>query len=57
MCIEAMFDFCRRARAFWLIVAMLHHFMREQEIFGWNWGGKVDPYSFTFFSPFSLIYC
>jgi hypothetical protein len=21
-------------------VAMLHHFMREQEIFGWNWGDK-----------------
>jgi hypothetical protein len=19
---------------------MLHHFMKEQEIFGWNWGGK-----------------
>jgi hypothetical protein len=19
---------------------MLHHFMREQEIFGWNWGGE-----------------
>jgi hypothetical protein len=33
-------NFCKRARAFWLIVAMLHHFMREQEIFGWNWGGE-----------------
>jgi hypothetical protein len=33
-------NFCKRARAFWLIAAMLHHFMREQEIFGWNWGGK-----------------
>jgi hypothetical protein len=21
-------------------MAMLHHFMREQEIFGWNWGGE-----------------
>ncbi len=31
--------FCKRARAFWLIVA-IHHFMREQKIFGWNWGGE-----------------
>jgi hypothetical protein len=33
-------NFCKRARAFWLIVAMLHYFKREQEIFGWNWGGE-----------------